>query len=233
MNARDVMSSPVLSVGPGTPLLEVAALLQERRIGGVPVVAGNELLGIVTERDLLHRHELGTVRTRDLAWWRRLVIPHLEPDLYVKSHGRCALHVMTRPVVVVAPETSLQEITLLFEKHAIGRVPVVDKGGALVGMVAAADLVRAFRRGSWISPSCATDFEDGAIKAALMEELRRQNWWDASISAVDVRAGVVRFIGFFDGESQRRASRVAAENIAGVQGVVDERRPVAELPALF
>lgn len=233
MNASDIMSSPVTSVRPGTSVLEIAALLQEKRFGGVPVLAGDELVGIVTERDLLHRRELGTERpVQGPAWWRRVMQPNLEPDWYVKSHGRCAHHVMTREVIVVGPAASLQEITVLFEKHGIRRVPVVE-GSRVVGIVASADLVRALSRGMWVPAPFGSATDDPGIRAVLVAELRGQHWWNASIAAVEVAAGVVRFTGFFESESQRRASQVAAQNIPGVQAVVDDRHPTGELPVMF
>ncbi|MGH8709523.1 MAG: CBS domain-containing protein, partial [Burkholderiales bacterium] len=60
MKASDIMTSPVLTVGPETQIKEIAALLFERRISAVPVVDGGALVGIVSEADLLHRQEIGT-----------------------------------------------------------------------------------------------------------------------------------------------------------------------------
>src|SRR5690606_20711249 len=130
------MSTPVITVEPQTPVVEVAALLRERRIGGVPVVLGNELVGIVTAKDLLHRREIGTELREDAQpWWRRIVQSTLPSEGYVKSCGRRARHVMTREVVVATPQASLREITQLFERHRIGRVPVLADR-RMVGIVA-------------------------------------------------------------------------------------------------
>jgi len=60
MNARDVMTTPVITVTPETPVADVAALLLERRISGVPVVEGGRLLGVVSEGDLMRRVEIGS-----------------------------------------------------------------------------------------------------------------------------------------------------------------------------
>ena len=231
MQASDIMSSPVTSVGPHTPILQVAALLRDKRIGGLPVLLKDEIVGIVTEKDLLYRQELGTAR-RSHTWWRRIVERRLEPEWYVKSHGRRARHVMTREVVVAKPETSLQEITVLFDRNRIGRLPVV-RGGKLVGIVACADLVRVLSQGSWIQARKEEATNDQTISSTLTSELRAQGWWDASMSTLDVTGGIVRFSGYFETEWQRRAACVAAENTAGVQHVIDERHPMAELPTMF
>lgn len=233
MNASDIMSSPVVSVEPQTPVVEIAALLRERRFGGVPVLVGSEIVGIVTEKDLLHRQELGTERrSQAQAWWRRVVGATLEPDWYIKSHGRCAMHVMTRGVIVVEPHTPLRDITSLFDRKRIGRVPVV-KDDRLVGIVACADLVRALAQGSGLARHAGTRTSDAEIRAALGAELGAQDWWNGGICAVRIAAGVVHFTGYFDNESQRQASQIAAENVPGVLRVVDERRPIAELPAML
>jgi CBS domain-containing protein len=232
MNASDIMSSPVVAVEPQAPVVEIAALLRERRFGGVPVVIGNEIVGIVTEKDLLHRQELGTERRgQTQAWWRRVVGSTSEPDWYIKSHGRCAVHVMTRDVIVVEPHTPLRDITALFDRKRIGRVPVV-KNRRMVGIVACADLVRALAQGSWLkAPDHAGTSDE--IRAALAAELAAQDWWNADLCAMHVAAGVVHFTGYFENESQRQASQVAAENVPGVQYVLDDRRPIAELPTML
>lgn len=233
MQASDVMSSPVISVGPQTPVMQIAALLRERRIGGVPVVDGDQLVGIVTEKDLLHRHEIGTDHGGNArAWWQRVIRQSLEPDWYVKSHGRRAHHVMTRRLVVVMPTTPLSRIADIFDAHRIGRTPVVT-GDRLVGIVTCADLVQALacRSAGGDRPGQAMD--DAAIRSQLLAELRAQPWWDGSMSAVVVKDGEVVFEGFVEGEVQRRASQVAAENIDGVRSVTDQRRLTSELPAMF
>ena len=73
MRAMDVMTTSVVTVGPATSVQEVAKILSERNISGVPVVdAENRLVGIVSEGDLLHRVETGTerrVQRRRRSWW--------------------------------------------------------------------------------------------------------------------------------------------------------------------
>jgi CBS domain-containing protein len=74
MKARDVMVSPVITVGENETVRDVAKLLIAKRISAVPVVDGaGKLVGIVTEADLLHRAEAGT--ERPVSWW--LSRPHL------------------------------------------------------------------------------------------------------------------------------------------------------------
>ena len=233
MKAKDIMSSPVTVIRPRTPVLHIAALLREFRIGGVPVVVEEELVGIVTEKDLLHRQELGTEhRSHTQAWWRRMVGPNVEPEQYVKSHGRCAEHVMTRDVIVVQPETSVREVMALFDRHRIGRVPVMADR-RIVGILTCADLVKAIAQGAGLRAGNDGDASDASIRERLLSELARQEWWNSGCCDVVVERGVVRFRGVAETESQRRASCVAAENIPGVHRVEDERRSLGELQTIF
>ncbi len=233
MNASDIMSAPVIAVGPQTPVVQVAALLREQRIGGVPVVAGNQLVGIVTAKDLLHRREIGTEYRGDAQpWWRRIVHSTLPSEVYVKSCGRCARHVMTCEVVVVTPQASLREITTLFERHGIGRVPVVQDH-RMVGIVAAADLVKALAEGARESAPRLAGTGDREIRRALLAELGRQPWWNSGCSQVEVEDGVVRFTGFVENPSRRAATRVPADNLPRGRHVDDQRRWLDELPTMF
>jgi CBS domain-containing protein len=72
MRAIDVMTVNVITVDPDTSVQEVAQLLSERGISGVPVVdAADRLVGIVSEGDLLHRVETGTERRPERLTGRR------------------------------------------------------------------------------------------------------------------------------------------------------------------
>ena len=72
MRAMDVMIANVITVGPDTSVQDLARLLSERGISGVPVVNSEErLVGIVSEGDLLHRAETGTERRR--SWWLEMM----------------------------------------------------------------------------------------------------------------------------------------------------------------
>ena len=60
MNAIDVMTAPVITVDPFTTVRDIVAILIDKRISGVPVVENGEVVGMVGEGDLVHRHEIGT-----------------------------------------------------------------------------------------------------------------------------------------------------------------------------
>jgi CBS domain-containing protein len=221
MNAKDVMTTPVVTISPDTRLARIAALLAEHRISGVPVVDRGRVAGIVSERDLLDHREIGAAGPRARApWWACMFPEAPDPSGYVRSHGVRAQDVMSAPAVTVGGDAPAARILALLDKRRIRRVPVVE-GGRLAGIVTRADLLRALplsaqeaRLQEWQS--------DEAIRSRLLQELHGQPWWREP-SLVEVTRGIVRFSGVCDGEDAKRAARVAAENIPGVRGVEDVR----------
>jgi len=227
MRATDVMTVNVITVTPDMPVQDLAALLGKYGISGVPVVNhANELIGIVSEGDLLHRAETGTLRRteRRRARW----LDGLTPDWdktgrddardYLKSHGRTVADVMTRDVITVGETTALDEIADLLETKRIKRVPVA-RDGKVVGIVSRSNLVRALAMAE-PPPANAADTDDFTIREALLAELREKSWALARDADVMVRDGVVHLWCADDQpDADRRALRVAAENIQGVARV--------------
>ena len=233
MKASDIMKSPVITAAPHTPVREIAALLLKHRISAVPIIEEDRLVGLVSEGDLLRRHEIGTDRAdRGTPWWLWLLGTDRSIGEYVKSHARYARDVMTREVVSVAPDTPLAEIATLLETHGIKRVPVL-RGGRLVGIVSRANLIQALA--TTPDSTCRTPRRssgDEAIRMRLMAELERQLWWRRGSSSVIVAEGVVHYWGLISADDETTAARVAAENIAGVRGVEDHRRLMYDIPSM-
>src|SRR3954467_10953148 len=127
MKARDVMVSPVITVQPSSLVKDVARIFLERQISAAPVVDDEgRLAGIVSEGDLLHRHEAGTERRR--PWWLRLLTDDaVLAAEYTKAHARKVGAVMKSNVITASPETELNDIAMLLEKHGIKRVPIVQE----------------------------------------------------------------------------------------------------------
>lgn len=230
MKARDIMTSPVITVEPETSVKEIAELLFERRISAVPVLEKGRLVGLVSEADLLHRQEIGTDRVaRSGSWWLRLFSAERSPEDYVKSHARRARDIMTQEVATVTPDTPIAQIATLLETRRIKRVPVMDEG-RLVGIVSRSNLVQALAVKP--APEAVHPEGDEAIRASLLAELERQLWWGHQVvSNVVVTDGVVHYWGTLDSEEQREAARIAAENVPGVRRIEDHRIRLRDLPA--
>jgi|SRR5215469_4615620 len=240
MRAVDVMTTNVITVEPDTPVQEIAKMLSEKSISGVPVVGTDgRLVGIVSEGDLLHRVETGTERRPDRStgrrrsWWLDTVAAdeELARD-YVKSHGRTANDVMTREVISVEETTELADIANLLETKRVKRVPVV-RDGKLVGIVSRANLVRALAAaGPRLTADTAAD--DRTIRQKLLAELRGQEWVHTWAADILVRDGIVHiWISDDRPEQEGRALRVAAENIPGVRGVEEHIVPAPMIPPAF
>ena len=231
MKANDIMTSPVITVGTQTPIPEIAALLLEHRISAVPVLENGQLVGVVSEADLLHRHEIGTARATPTGpAWLRLFSADRSASDYVKSHARRARDIMTREVVSIAPDTSVEDIVTLLETRRVKRVPVL-RGKKLVGIVSRANLVRGLAA-KGRSKKAKPPAGDEAIRSRLIAELERQPWWRPLASSVNVTDGVVHYRGTIDSYDQRRAARVAAENVPGVRGVEDHRFTIYDIPSM-
>lgn len=123
MIARDIMTRTVYTIRPAATAQEVAQLLAEKRISGVPVVdEHNNIIGIVTEADIISK---------------------------VIREGLTVADLMSREVITVDEEMSASDIAGLLTERRIKRVPVVSEG-KLTGIVSRGDIVRAVAEGHLI-----------------------------------------------------------------------------------
>jgi CBS domain-containing protein len=229
------MTTNVITVTPETTVRDLAELLSRHGISGVPVVdADNELVGIVSEGDLLHRAETGTERRTERRRTRWVDWLTSDQDLardYLKSHARMVRDVMTRDVLTVSETTGLDEIADLLETQRIRRVPVV-RDGKLVGIVSRANLVRALAM-TKVEPASDALLDDFTIRDALLAELRGKQWAKVWAAEIMVRDKVVHLWCSDDQPlEERQAIRVAAENTPGVVRVEEHLVHVPMNPVL-
>ncbi|MBZ9921672.1 MULTISPECIES: CBS domain-containing protein [unclassified Mesorhizobium] len=220
--AKDVMTSPVIAVGPDSTVDEVAGILLSHGISAVPVIDRGALLGIVSEGDLIRRAEIGTA-PQGCSWWLHLFTNNaVQAEGYVKSHSDHVIDVMTQQVATVVESTPVAEIATLLEHNRIKRAPVL-RDGQVVGIVSRANLVRALviARKGWRAPAL---HDDSSIRMEIVDALRSESW--PSSSDVIVNNGVVTLWGTYLSEQERKASIVLAENTAGVRAIDDHRIPL-------
>lgn len=217
MNVVDVMTRRVTTVGPDATVAEAAQLMLGRSVSGLPVVdKAGLVVGVVTEGDLLRRAETGTERRRS-RWLEFLVGPGRVADEYARAHGRRVEEVMTADVVTVTPETPLERVVELMERHRIKRLPVLE-GGQLVGIVSRANLLHALAR---LAAAPATASSDAEIQQRLSAEIDNASWAPRACINAIVQDGVIDLYGAITDERERSALRVLAENVPGVKDVRD------------
>jgi CBS domain-containing protein len=127
MLVLDVMSTEVRTLSPDTPPNEVMRIMDEHKIRHLPVVENGELIGVVSDRDLLTA----------TGWF-----PSDSPD-----RAREVRAIMHTPVKTLDPQDQLVTASLQMILHVIGCMPVVD-GKRLVGIVTDIDLLRGFLNAS-------------------------------------------------------------------------------------
>lgn len=139
--AGEIMSSPVHCLETGMQAPEAAARMAALGVSGAPVLDNEgRVCGVVSEKDFLRRMGLpGT------ATFMAVVATCLNtPGCMVADlRGLLVDDLMTSPPVVASRETTVAEVSELFARHAINRLPVCDGEGRPVGIVTRTDLVGA------------------------------------------------------------------------------------------
>ncbi len=141
IKAYDIMTTEVLSVKRETPLKDVAKLMAEQGVSGVPVIEEDrKVAGVISEKDFLSR--MGAANTKTFMG---VVAKCLKGKACVAIPVRAkkAEEIMTAPAVTVFEESTLREITDLIKERKINRVPVVDGNGHLIGIVSRGDILEA------------------------------------------------------------------------------------------
>ena len=128
--AVEAMTPYPWTVGPDAPIADAIAVMVERHVRHVPVLDfSSELVGIISERDV--RTAIGdplTYKRNELA-------------------GRLLVRdVMSRPAIAVTFDTPLVELARRFADDKIGAMPVIDKFGAVLGIISYVDVLRAISR---------------------------------------------------------------------------------------
>lgn len=217
MRAHHIMTRKVITIAPSASIVDAARLMLDNHVSGLPVVdLKGTLVGIVTERDLLRRQEIGTQRKRP-RWLEFILGPGRQAAEYVHTAGRHVHEVMTREVQTVTEDTPLPDVVTLMEKYRVKRVPVMN-GDKLTGIISRQNFVRAVAGLARDVPDPTAD--DEHIRARILAEIGRHEWTPIGIE-VFVRNGVVDLCGVITDDRMRQAVIVSAENIAGVKQVHD------------
>lgn len=213
MNAAEIMTPTVITVAPQTSVAAVAELLLRHGISGAPVVEDGQVIGVVSEGDLIRRLAPAAPQGLLAVFLSRTAMA----QHYLHDHGAIAADVMTSPALTVTPETGTAEIAALMETRRIKRLPVVDASGTLLGIVTRANLLRALA-----SHPPVPAIDDATLRRRVISALGESAWASALDPAgVTVGHGVIHLWGPMPDPELRRALLAATAAIEGVRGVVD------------
>lgn len=148
VTVAQIMRELVPAVGPDDSIAVVARTISEHGLPGVPVVANGELLGIVTEGDIVFREAEVSVPSVTPFFDAMLVADAGTPfeDDLRRALAVTAGQLMTAPVYTIRDRATLQEVATLMNERRVNPVPVVDDSNTIVGIVTRADLVRIVAR---------------------------------------------------------------------------------------
>jgi CBS domain-containing protein len=150
MQVKHVMTADPVVVSADAPVREAAGLLRKHKIGGLPAMDGEKLVGIITEGDILKLLETPGI-SEDL--WLPSPLEIIEVPIREAinwKHTQKALShigdqpvrtVMSRPAITIGEDEDIDAAAAIMVKRRIARLPVV-RGGRLVGIIARADIVR-------------------------------------------------------------------------------------------
>jgi len=144
LTARDIMTKEVITVRPKATVEELARLLIDHKISGVPVVdEGNDIVGIVTENDLIRKNKRFHIPTiiRIFDAYVLLGSGKAEEEIR-KMAAKTVEEIYTSNIVSIQEETSLEEIATIMAEQHIHLLPVLREK-TVVGIVGKADVVRA------------------------------------------------------------------------------------------
>lgn len=205
MRVRDVMTQDVATVAPDTDLRDLAALLVEKRISGVPVVEGGRVVGVVSERDILFKERPSDGLSRSVLAWLMD-----EGDLTLKIDARTAREAMTSPPVTIGPARNVADAAAIMLDENVSRLPVVDHG-LIVGIVTRHDLVRAFAR------------SDDEIRQEIdSDPLVRSYWRQPGSYDIAVRKGIVTLSGKVGNKEQAQLIEAFVDRVPGVVGITSK-----------
>ena len=207
MRVQEIMTTDVLTIGPEAPLKDVARILVEHRVSGIPVCdIERRVLGVVSEGDILYKAQSRDGRGGPLAW----LLDSGSASAAAKAAARTVDEAMTSPAITISPFRSVDEAARLMIEHGVNRLPVVA-GEELVGIVTRADLVRAFTR------------SDAAIRNEIVEELlERTLWLEPGAVHVGVVGGHVRLAGRLQTRSDASLLERLVARVAGVVSIESE-----------
>ena len=211
---KDVMSTEVVAVRRGASYKEMAASLRQYRVSAFPVVDDHgKVIGVVSEADLLAKEALADGQ----AGIPGAITGLLHHKQHEKADAVTAGDLMTHPAVTVRPGDTVELAARMMYTLQVKRLPVVDAGGYLIGIVSRSDLLAVFDR------------PDSEILAEITDDvILHELLIDPAVFTVTIHDGVVTIQG--NPESATLGHELV-NRIRQVRGVVAVRDELAYPPA--
>jgi CBS domain-containing protein len=208
MKVRELMTEDVVSVAPEASLREAAALLVEHRVSGLPVTVGTEVVGVVSEADIVAKASGGSDHESLglLAWL-------FDPDARTtRANANSVGEAMSSPPVTIAATRPIHEAARKMITEGVNRLPVVEDG-KLVGILTRADIVRAFTR------------DDGELAAEIRDDILRRTFWvEPGSVTVTVTDGRVILKGEVETDADTEMLPIFVSRVPGVVAVQADLR---------
>jgi CBS-domain-containing membrane protein len=222
MNAvvKDVMTPNVITVAEDTPFEAIAAALRTHRVSAFPVLdQASQVIGVVSESDLLAKLALGM---QDDAVVPGMITGILRRQQLQKAQAITAAQLMTSPAHTAAPDDTVEQAARIMYLRNVKRLPVVDSGGRLAGIVSRADVLAVYSR---------TDADIAEeIRTAILATGTPANPGTLDVS---VAAGIATIVGKPQTREQGHAAIGRARHVQGVVAVRDRLDYPAPGPAHF
>ncbi|WP_064712901.1 CBS domain-containing protein [Rhizobium bangladeshense] len=214
MQARDIMTTNVVSISPSVSVRHAVTTMLQNHVSGLPVVDDHgRICGMVTEGDLLLRRE---VRFSPRPARAPESISEIDLERYIGSNGWCVADVMSQDVIVARPDSEVSDIAESLQVHRIKRLPIVDDE-RLVGIVSRRDILSVIAE----APTALLPRGDEAITLAVRTRLRSDLGLTPQKVQVSVLNGQVTVGGQVESELKRRAVKVLVEGLGGIAGYKD------------
>ncbi|WCK68734.1 CBS domain-containing protein [Agrobacterium tumefaciens] len=210
MLAKDLMTTPAISVTPDTSVRKAIRMMLEKNISGLPVTDDSgALCGMITEGDLLNSSMVNFANRKPPEKTNQTFF-----EEYVRAHASVVSDCMSRDVVSASPEDALPALVSLMRAKKVKRLPVVAEG-KLVGVVSRYDVLKAITTGRDV----VADGED-ALRLAVKSRLQEELGLGPEEVSVHVSGCVLELASQGADTAKQRAMELVAESVAGVAGVV-------------
>jgi len=203
---KDIMTTHVVSVTKDASFRTMAAALRDHRVSAFPVLDDDgKVIGVVSEADMLAKAALDS-EPQGMPGMITGILRRREQE---KARGTTAGDLMTSPPITISPDDTLERAARLMYTRKVKRLPVVDEGGHLVGIIGRADLLASFDR------------SDEDIRREILDQVIRHDLHtDPAVFTIEVKNGIVTLEGAAE---TKEFGHEIVQQVRHVQGVVAVR----------